>query len=86
MKGQSKRTKAPKATAANTASRKRSTKKSTPARKRAAAGKTAKGARTARKTAAEAIEPDPYFLADPPAIERRKSPINGWGVFALMAR
>lgn len=66
------------------ASRKRT--KTTPARKRAApAGKAAKKA--ARKTAgaADAIEPDPFFLANPPAIERRKSRINGWGVFALQA-
>ena len=70
LKGQSNRTKAPKAAAAK-ASRKR--KKTTPARKRAQAASSA------------ATEPDPYRLADPPSIERRKSRINGWGVFALQA-
>src|SRR4029453_11088063 len=59
LKGQSKRTKAPKAAAAKKASRQRT--KKTPVRKRAAASK------------AEAIEPDPFLLADPPSIERRKS-------------
>jgi uncharacterized protein len=71
LKGQSNRTKAPKAAAAKKASRKRT--KTTPARKRA---------RAARNGAA-ATAPDPYLLADPPQIERRKSRINGWGVFAL---
>jgi uncharacterized protein len=70
LKGQSNRTKAPKAAAAKKASRKRT--KTTPARKRAQAA-----------SKAAAIEPDPHFLTDPPAIERRKSRINGWGVFAL---
>jgi hypothetical protein len=80
LKGQSNRTKAPKAASANKASRKRT--KTIPARKRAAAGK---AARKAARGAAAAIEPDPYQLADPPSIERRKSRINGWGVFALQA-
>jgi SET domain-containing protein len=44
---------------------------------------------TARRAAAQAAatepEPDPFYLANPPAIERRKSKINGWGVFALQA-
>jgi SET domain-containing protein len=74
LKGQSNRTKAPKAAAAKKASRKRTKTTTAPARKRAAA-----------RNAAAAIEPDPYQLADPPAIERRKSRINGWGVFALQA-
>lgn len=84
MKGQSNRTKAPKAAAGKKASRKRT--KTTPARKRAApAGKAAKKAAARASGRAAAIEPDPYKLADPPAIERRKSRINGWGVFALQA-
>jgi uncharacterized protein len=81
LKGQSNRTKAPKAAAAKKASRKRT--KSTPARKRALGAKKAAGRPAA--AAAAASEPDPYQLADPPAIERRKSRINGWGVFALQA-
>jgi SET domain-containing protein len=74
LKGQANRKKAPKAAAAKKATRKRN--KTTPARRRA---------QTAGKAAgkAAATEPDPYLLADPPEIERRKSRINGWGVFAL---
>ena len=72
LKGQSNRTKAPKAAAVKKASRKRT--KTTPARKRVAAAANA-----------AATEPDPHYLADPPEIERRKSRINGWGVFALQA-
>ena len=79
LKGQSNRTKAPKAASAKKASRKRT--KSAPGRKRAqGAGRAAKAAGNA-----VAIEPDPHYLANPPAIERRKSRINGWGVFALQA-
>jgi hypothetical protein len=74
LKGQSNRTKAPKAAATKKASRKRT--KATPVRTRA---------QGAGRAGTAAIEPDPYHLADPPAIERRKSRINGWGVFALQA-
>jgi hypothetical protein len=85
LKGQSNRTKAPKAAAAKKASRKRT--KTTPARKRAARPAASAARKAARNATANgaAIEPDPYLLADPPAIERRKSRINGWGVFALQA-
>ena len=35
-----------------------------------------------RKTTAAAPAHEPWYLPDPPRIERRKSKINGWGVFA----
>jgi uncharacterized protein len=95
LKGQAKRTKRTTQPAAGTTRTARRTTKRT---KAAAARKTAartsgvgakKKASVQRRAVASSSNGAgelPYgYLPDPPAIERRKSPISGWGVFTLQA-
>jgi hypothetical protein len=81
LKGQAKRT----TTRAPATTRRKGDRTRTATQRKRTRDATGKGGSTSRVTSAAARNNshEPWYLPDPPRIERRKSRVHGWGVFAL---